>query len=203
MKLIIADDHLLLGQAVEAALVKTDDYEVTLVETLQGLLAKLSSTAFDMIILDLKMPGMAGLASVKAVLDAAGGASVVLFTGRVDSRFLSDCVSLGVRGYIPKDMPLRSLDSALHLIQSGQTFIPVKPDTEQKAEMAGKGQEDLTKRELHILRLAADGMTNKEIARDISITEVAVKMHMRNICRKLGARNRAHAAIISRELMLI
>ncbi|MCU4651207.1 response regulator transcription factor [Roseibacterium sp. SDUM158016] len=203
MKLIIADDHLLLGQAVEAALAKTSDYEVTLVETLQGLLAELSSTAFDVIMLDLKMPGMAGLASVKAVLDAAGGAYVVLFTGSLDSRFLSDCVSLGVRGYIPKDMPLRSLDSALHLIQSGQTFIPVKPDTEPKAAMAGKGQEDLTQRELHILRLAADGMTNKEIARDISVTEVTVKMHMRNICRKLGARNRAHAAIISRELMLI
>ncbi|MBY6201019.1 response regulator transcription factor [Maritalea mobilis] len=203
MKLIIADDHLLLGQAVEAALAKTGDYEVTLVEALQGLLAKLSTAAFDIIMLDLKMPGMAGLASVKAVLDAAGGASVVLFTGSLDSRFLSDCVSLGVRGYIPKTMPLRSLDSALHLIQSGQTFIPVKPDGEPKAAMASKGQEDLTKRELHILRLAADGMTNKEIARDISITEVTVKMHMRNICRKLGARNRAHAAIISRELMLI
>lgn len=203
MKLIIADDHLLLGQAVEAALVKTSDYEVTLVETLQGLLTKLSSAAFDMIMLDLKMPGMAGLASVKAVLEAASGAFVVLFTGRVDPRFLSDCVSLGVRGYIPKDMPLRSLDSALHLIHSGQTFIPVKPDAPPAAEITEKEQDDLTNRELHILRLASEGMTNKEIARDISVTEVTVKMHMRNICRKLGARNRAHAAIISRELMLI
>ena len=128
---------------------------------------------------------------------------MVLFTGSVDSRFLSDCVSLGVRGYIPKDMPLRSLDSALQLIQSGQTFIPLKPEANGAPTASSKDRENLTDRELHILRLAADGMTNKEIARDLSVTDVTVKMHMRNLCRKLGARNRAHAAIISRELMLI
>lgn len=203
MKLIIADDHLLLAQAVEAALTATNTYEVTLVETLPALLTELATSAFDAIMLDLKMPGMAGLNSVKSVLEAGQGAKVVLFTGSIDSRFLSDCVSLGVRGYIPKDMPLRSLDSALQLIQSGQTFIPVKPEASMASNASTKDREDLNERELHILRLAADGMTNKEIARDISVTEVTVKMHMRNVCRKLGARNRAHAAIISRELMLI
>ncbi len=203
MKLIIADDHLLLGQAVEAALTTTNAYTVTLVETLPALLADLAASSFDIVMLDLKMPGMAGLNSVKSVIDAAEGANVVLFTGSVDSRFLSDCVSLGVRGYIPKDMPLRSLDSALQLIQSGQTFIPLKPEANGAATASSKDRENLTDRELHILRLAADGMTNKEIARDLSVTDVTVKMHMRNLCRKLGARNRAHAAIISRELMLI
>jgi|SRR6056297_274019 len=203
MKLIIADDHLLLGQAVEAALTTTNAYTVTLVETLPALLADLAASSFDIVMLDLKMPGMAGLNSVKSVIDAAEGANVVLFTGSVDSRFLSDCVSLGVRGYIPKDMPLRSLDSALQLIQSGQTFIPLKPEANGAPTASSKDRENLTDRELHILRLAADGMTNKEIARDLSVTDVTVKMHMRNLCRKLGARNRAHAAIISRELMLI
>jgi len=203
MKLIIADDHLLLGQAVEAALTTTNAYTVTLVETLPALLADLAASSFDIVMLDLKMPGMAGLNSVKSVIDAAEGANVVLFTGSVDSRFLSDCVSLGVRGYIPKDMPLRSLDSALQLIQSGQTFIPLKPEANGASTASSKDRENLTDRELHILRLAADGMTNKEIARDLSVTDVTVKMHMRNLCRKLGARNRAHAAIISRELMLI
>ncbi|SLN59789.1 transcriptional regulator NarL [Roseovarius halotolerans] len=57
--------------------------------------------------------------------------------------------------------------------------------------------------ELFVLRLAADGLTNKEIARDMNANEVTVKMHMRSICKKLGARNRAHAAMISRERALI
>ena len=121
MKLIIADDHLLLAQAVEAALTAESTYDITLVETLPALLDELSASTFDAVMLDLKMPGMTGLTSVKAVLGAAGDANVVLFTGSVDSRFLSDCIALGVRGYIPKDMPLRSLDIALQLIRSGQT----------------------------------------------------------------------------------
>lgn len=203
MKLIIADDHLLLAQAVEAALTAESTYDITLVETLPALLDELSASTFDAVMLDLKMPGMTGLTSVKAVLGAAGDANVVLFTGSVDSRFLSDCIALGVRGYIPKDMPLRSLDIALQLIRSGQTFIPVKPEVDSATNLSEKDHEQFSKRELHILRLAADGMTNKEIARDISSSEVSVKMHMRNVCRKLGARNRAHAAMISRELMLI
>ena len=58
-------------------------------------------------------------------------------------------------------------------------------------------------REVHVLRLAADGYTNKEIARALAVTETQVKMIMRNICTKLGARNRAHACIIARERMLI
>ncbi len=61
----------------------------------------------------------------------------------------------------------------------------------------------LTVKELYVLRRAANGMTNKEIARDMGATEVIVKMHMRAICKKLGARNRAHAAIISRERSLL
>jgi two-component system, NarL family, nitrate/nitrite response regulator NarL len=203
MKLLIADDHLLLGQAVEAALSASGAYDVRLVGTLPDLLAALAKDGCDVVMLDLKMPGMTGLPSVKAVIDAAQGAYVVLFTGSVDTRFLQECIALGVRGYIPKDMPLRSLDSALHLIQSGQAFIPMKPDSAAKGGATGRGQEELTERELHILRFAAEGLTNKAIARDLSTTEVAVKMHMRNICRKLGARNRAHAAMISRELMLI
>lgn len=63
-------------------------------------------------------------------------------------------------------------------------------------------EHNLTEKELFVLRIAADGMTNKEIARDMGSTEVTVKMHMRSICKKLGARNRAHATIISRERVL-
>ncbi|NKX43203.1 response regulator transcription factor [Roseibacterium sp. KMU-115] len=196
MKLIIADDHVLLGQAVAATLKSEDHYDVAVAKSLPELLAALKETSFDIVMLDLKMPGMVGLPSVKQVCEATGDGNVVLFTGQVDRRFVADCQAIGVTGHIPKDLPLRSLDSALQLIHSGQPFLPIMASPDPAAA-------DLTDRELHILRLAADGMTNKEIARDIAVSEVSIKMHMRNICRKLGARNRAHAAIIGRELLLI
>jgi two-component system, NarL family, nitrate/nitrite response regulator NarL len=98
-------------------------------------------------------------------------------------------------------MPLQSLVSVIRLIDSGQVFIPMD-DANQSTGSVNKDH-GLTDREMFALRLAADGLTNKEIAREMSATEATVKMYMRSICTKLGARNRAHAAIISRERSML
>ncbi|MCT4685465.1 MAG: response regulator transcription factor [Roseicyclus sp.] len=196
VRVIIADDHVLLGQAVAESLEASGDYTVDVVTDLPELLSELKDAQFDIVLLDLKMPGMDGLPSVKKVCKATGEGSVVLFTGQAERRFVDECVSVGVKGHIPKDLPLKSLGSALQLIHSGQTFLPVIPPGEQ-------GETALNERELHILRLAAEGRTNKDIARSLAVSEVSIKMHMRTICRKLGARNRAHAAILGRERLLI
>lgn len=99
-------------------------------------------------------------------------------------------------------LPLQSLNSVIQLIMSGQVFVPTGA-TQTTMEKSGSDGADLSEKELFVLRLAADGLTNKEIARDMDASEVTVKMHMRAICKKLGARNRAHAAMISRERALI
>lgn len=100
-------------------------------------------------------------------------------------------------------MPLKSLVSALHFVLSGEIFLPAETPASLTEGTAEPNTESLTELELSILRFAADGMTNKEIALQIDGTEVAVKMHMRAICQKLNARNRTHAAIIARQLTLI
>lgn len=202
VRVVLADDHLLLGEAIQSALVKSGDYQVTTVGTLPDLCAKLGESEFDIILLDLKMPGMTGLSSVQTVLSKKGQAKVVLFSGQADAHFVAESVALGVHSFIPKTMPLRSLQSALSLIDSGQAFIPVVADI-NKRRGAPEAAASLTDRELSILKMVADGMTNKEIARDMALSEVNIKMHMRSICKKLGARNRAHAATISRERMII
>jgi two-component system nitrate/nitrite response regulator NarL len=169
---------------------------------LESLLKLLGRGKFDVILLDLKMPGMSGLDSVAQVVRAAREGYVVLFTGQVDRHFLDKALELGVRGLIAKTMPLRSLGSVIELISSGQIFVPVGADFPGSTTDL-ENDHGLNDKELYVLRLAADGMTNKEIAREMGATEVIVKMHMRSICRKLGARNRAHAAIISRERSLL
>jgi two-component system nitrate/nitrite response regulator NarP len=107
---------------------------------------------------------------------------------------------LGVRGLIPKTMPLQSLVSVLRLIESGQMFVPA--DTMDDKQGAGD-RDKLSDVELHVLRLAAAGLTNKHIANDMNQSETTIKMHMRTICKKLGARNRAHAAVIGRDMSII
>ena len=200
LNVLIADDHRLLGEAVANLLRTGAGYLVATAETYDATVAAMARERFDIVLLDLKMPGMVGLASVRNVLDKAAKGKVVLFTGQVDRHFLNSALEMGVRGLIPKTMPLQSLISVIQLIDSGQVFVPMQ-DLGQPG--AGDSAADLTEKEHFVLRLAADGLTNKEIARDMGTTEVTVKMHMRAVCRKLGARNRAHAAIISRERAIL
>jgi DNA-binding NarL/FixJ family response regulator len=202
LKIAIADDHKLLADAVSSMLGGEGGFETSCCYDLESLLKLLGRGKFDVILLDLKMPGMSGLDSVAQVVRAAREGYVVLFTGQVDRHFLDKALELGVRGLIAKTMPLRSLGSVIELISSGQIFVPVGADFPGSTTDL-ENDHGLNDKELYVLRLAADGMTNKEIAREMGATEVIVKMHMRSICRKLGARNRAHAAIISRERSLL
>ncbi len=203
LKILLADDHNLLAEAVGNMLNALPDYEAFTTDSLDGALSVLGAQDdIDLVLLDLKMPGMVGLASVKAVIDKAGDGKVALFTGMVDRQFLNSALELGCRGLIPKTMPLQSLNSVIQLIMSGQVFVPTGT-AQGSGEKSGGDGADLSEKELFVLRLAADGLTNKEIARDMDASEVTVKMHMRSICKKLGARNRAHAAMISRERALI
>jgi two-component system nitrate/nitrite response regulator NarL len=204
MRVLIADDHALLAQAVAYALREEAGFDVAVTTSRQGAVDELEKANYDVVLLDLRMPGMHGLSSVAEVVKRAGEGQVVLFTGQLDRQFLDDSIKLGLSGYIPKTMPLKSLQSALQLIRSGQTFIPhVEMPVESGPPSAPVKREPISDREIHVLRLAADGDTNKEIARALAITETQVKMIMRNICTKLGARNRAHACIIARERMMI
>lgn len=202
LNVLIADDHRLLGEAVANLLKTGAGYAVRTSESYETTLTALSEARFDIVLLDLKMPGMVGLASVRTVIEKAANGKVVLFTGQVDRHFLNSALELGVKGLIPKTMPLQSLVSVIQLIESGQVFVPMH-DTAAPMPQAGQSDVPLTEKEFFVLRLAADGLTNKEIARDMGTTEVTVKMHMRSVCKKLGARNRAHAAIISRERAIL
>lgn len=203
MKVLIADDHKLLAEAVGSMLTAQGGFDVVTVENYHQALAQLDQDPdVDIVLLDLKMPGMVGLDSVSSIVEKARSGKVVLFTGLVDRHFLNSSLELGVKGLIPKTMPLQSLNSVIQLIMSGQIFVPMIDVINNSEQQSGTGS-DLNEKELFVLRLAADGMTNKEIARDMGCTEVTVKMHMRSICKKLGARNRAHAAMISRELSII
>lgn len=199
-RVLLADDHLLIAESVSLSLSMTDGFTVDLSDSLATTLDKLKTEMpYDIVMLDLRMPGMDGITSIKRVVDAAGPANVVLFSANADPHTVSRAIDVGVRGLVPKTLPLRSLASVLRLIQSGQMFIPA--DRTQKSE--SRDQSVLSESELAVLQMAASGMTNKHIANNLDMNEAKIKMHMRTICRKLEARNRAHAAMIGRDMGIV
>lgn len=201
-KILVADDHNLLAEAISTMLSTREGFEAFTTDSLAGAMAIIADRGdIDLILLDVKMPGMDGLSSIKEVVEKAGSAKVVLFTGLVDLNFVHAAVAEGCRGLIPKSMPLKSLNSVIDVILSGQVFMPSQ--IKATDSLVGVTNHNLTENELCVLRLAADGLTNKEVARSMVSSEVTVKMHMRSLCKKLNARNRAHAAVISRERSII
>ena len=201
LKVVIADDHKLIAEAVKLTLANDEAMIVSTCYDLPSLLELLAAESFDIILLDLSMPGMMGVESIGTVISAAGEGYVVLFTGQIDKHVLDRAFELGVRGLIEKTMPLQSLRSIISLINSGQVFVPVGVDIANQRNGHQENQV-LSGNEMHVLQHASNGLTNKEIAIIMDTNEVMIKMYMRAVCKKLGARNRTHAAIIGRQLML-
>lgn len=202
--ILIADDHLLLGEAIASALSsKPREFKTSIATTLKETLDALASgDQFDLVLLDIKMPGMIGLKSVENVIAAAHPSRVVLISGNADRSFVEAAVKRGARGLIPKTLPLRSLASAIDFVLSGQIFMPVE-GYGGAGNTAHDGPTSLSDREINIVKLLSDGKTNKEVANEFGDTETNVKMFMRAICRKLKARNRAHVVMIAKERNLI
>lgn len=199
LKILIADDHKMVADALSDFLMRIGGFEVhcaySLTETFE-VLTELSKV--DVIMLDLRMPGMNGITSVKSVVDTAPDSKVVIFSAHADSVLLDRALQSGVKGFIPKSMTLKSLPSILRLVDSDQTFFPFKPIHKNSFS---ENKDQLTKVENLIVRMIADGATNTQIANEIGRTEATIKMLVRSICKKLGARNRAHAAILSQNLV--
>ncbi|MCD1628217.1 MAG: response regulator [Paracoccaceae bacterium] len=200
-RVLLADDHRLIGEAVATLLSTTERFSVDTAETYgETIDCLVQSGPYDIVMLDLRMPGLVGLDGIRQVVEKAGDGQVVLFSANADRHTLSRAIEMGVRGLIPKTMPLQSLVSVLRLIESGQMFVPANALDEKQPTGDREALSDI---ELYVLRLAAAGLTNKHIANDLKQSETTIKMHMRSICKKLGARNRAHAAVIGRDMSII
>ena len=201
LSIMIADDHALVSEAIATVLSAQADFDVTTVNSGHAALAVLNAkTSIDILLLDIEMPGMKGIDSVTDFIKLTAPGYVVIFSALTNSEFVRRAISAGARGFIPKTLPLGALESILRLIASGQIFVPME------LTLVKSGSSDfgsLSEREKSVLEYVAQGKSNKEIAHALDVSEVTIKMVMRNVCKKLAAKNRTEAAMTYKNSSLV
>lgn len=210
--LLVADDHPLFRDALHAVissgftdtqLLEADSLAAAMahVETMEGL---------DLLLLDLSLPDADGLEGLKTLRETFPWLPVAIVSAHQERQLVLDAITLGAVGYIPKSTPREQLLAALQQILQGQLYLPAdimrRPPPRAIPAAAGEDSEDkpsrlprLTDKQLDVLGCMSQGMSNKQIARELDIAETTVKTHVSAILRKLGATSRVHAIVMAGE----
>jgi two-component system nitrate/nitrite response regulator NarL len=200
MRILIADDHDLLRDTLVMFLENEGSIETAAVGTFEQVVERIEADApYDLILLDYNMPGMNRLDGLKSAIAMGGGQKVALISGEATKQIAEAALEAGAAGFVPKSLPAKSLVNAVKFMAMGEQYAPIDfmtaPDNEETNPLA----KTLTERELQVLKGLTEGKSNKEIARDLDISEPTVKLHMKTLYRKVGAANRTQAALIARE----
>ena len=197
IRILVADDHPMLREGLVAVLGTQPDFDV-IGEAADGSeVVRLAQTLRpDVILLDLEMPGVDGVAALQRLRDAGTEASAIVFTAYdTDERILRS-LRAGARGYLLKGASRAEIFDAIRTVYSGGSLLgpAVTSRLLEHIEQGDERQGDLTPRELEVLVLLARGLKNSEIADALFISERTVKFHVSSILAKLGAENRTEAA---------
>jgi two-component system, NarL family, nitrate/nitrite response regulator NarL len=203
MRVLIADDHDLVRDMLVMLLQSFGGIETSTAADLQQACALIDSQErYDLIMLDLNMPGMNGLVGLRHAMDMHGGQRVALLSGTATREIAQEALEMGAAGFVPKTLPAKSMINAVKFMTMGEQFVPIEFLTAQSMPEAHPLADKLTPRELQMLKGLTEGKSNKEIARDFEISEPTVKLHMKTLYRKLDASNRTQAAMIAHEAKL-
>jgi two-component system, NarL family, nitrate/nitrite response regulator NarL len=207
MKILLADDHHFVREAIANYLSRVaKDIVCTEAADLLQVKEKLAIAAdFDLIILDYQMPGMNGLAGLDEIRKLVPEIRVAIMSGAIDRAVAVQAIERGAIGIIMKDLRGTALLSALRLMTSGETYVPLSllnsvqtgPSAEQRSRELRVVFGNLTPREFDCVKLLARGTTNREIAAGLTISEMTVKLHLNSAFKKMGARNRSDAVRIA------
>ncbi|MUH05312.1 response regulator [Commensalibacter melissae] len=207
IKILLIDDHSLFRSGLKFLLNNQEDIEV-IGEAQNGsegikLAQKLNP---DIILLDLDMPRMGGKETLQNLLNINSDLNVLILTVSEDNDDLIQCMTLGAKGYLLKNINTDFLLDSIHKVYEGNNILSpamistlidqFRPNEKEKDEDL---YDSLTPREKEILAWLTKGISNKEIARFLSVSESTIKLHVQNILRKLNLHSRVQAAIYALE----
>ena len=197
IRVLIADDHAVVRRGLRTFLELQDDIDVV-GEAADGqtCVAAAAELLPDVFLLDLLMPGVGGVEALRRLRDAGSRARVLVITSFTDPAVSVPAVRAGAAGVIFKDVEPRDLASAIRSVHAGHTLL--QPDV-AAALMAPDpaATSPLTARERDVLAEIAEGRSNREIARSLSLSEKTVKTHVSNVLMKLGVADRTQAALLA------
>lgn len=201
LKVLLVDDHPLFLEGLQNLLTARDVDVVGVAHDGHDALEKVRHLQPDVILMDIQMPNCDGLEATRLIKAEMPEAKIVMLTMSADDEDLFEAVKSGASGYLLKSLESNRFFELLEGLQRDEAAMPQDLAAKVLAEFATQGQEpkerqdessgDLTERQMDVLRLAAQGQTNREIGEALFITERTVKYHMREILQKLHLRNRA------------
>lgn len=200
MRILLADDHDMVRETISAYLISEGGAEVSLATDLAGALEIIKRHGpFDLVLLDYQMPGMLGLSGMIQAIAANSGKGVAILSGSAPAKTAREALDAGAIGFIPKTMGAQSLLNAVRFMSAGEVYVPVELMRQEANAPSHPLADKLSPRELEVLEGLCRGLSNKEIARELDLQEVTIKLHVRTLCRKLDAKNRTQAALTAKE----
>jgi DNA-binding NarL/FixJ family response regulator len=210
IRTMIVDDHALFRRGLEMVLDEEEGIEVV-GQASDGSEAveKAGESLPDVVLMDIRMPRSSGIEACRAMKDVVPSAKIVMLTISDEEEDLFEAIRAGASGYLLKDLPLDEVAETVRAVHGGQSLINpsmagklltefatlAKRDTEERAQQVPAPR--LTEREMQVLKLVARGMNNRDIAKELFISENTVKNHVRNILEKLQIHSRMEAVMVA------
>ena len=214
IRVMICDDHALFRRGLVMVLETEEGIEVVgEAEDGEDAIAQVEDLAPDVVLMDIRMPRVSGIEATKAIAERVPGAKILMLTVSDEEEDLYDAIKAGATGYLLKEISIEEVATAIRAVVGGQSLISPSMASKLLTEFTSltrKADERqsvptprLTDRELEVLKLVAEGMSNREIAGELFISENTVKNHVRNILEKLHLHSRMEAVVYAvREKLL-
>jgi two-component system NarL family response regulator len=217
IRVLIADDHALFRRGLEMVLEEEPDIDlVGQASDGREAITVAGESLPDIVLMDIRMPKISGIEACRAIKEVSPSAKIVMLTISDEEEDLFEAIRAGASGYLLKDIPLDEVAEAVRSVHGGQSLINPSMAGKLLSEFATLAKRDseeervqhvaapkLTDREMEVLKLVARGMNNRDIAKELFISENTVKNHVRNILEKLQIHSRMEAVMIAVRQKLI
>jgi DNA-binding NarL/FixJ family response regulator len=206
VRILIADDHpLVLGALRQAVSGAIDDVEIHEASDFDSLAAALEAHPdMDLVLLDLSMPGVRGFSGLLYLRAERPSLPVVVVSANEDRAVIRHCLEFGAAGYVPKSLDVESMRAAIRIVLDGGRWTPpdfdVKVAGPKESSILVKRLSSLTPQQVRVLMMLSQGLLNKQIAYELSVSEATVKAHVSAILQKLGVESRTQAVILAAKI---